>query len=386
MTDVIAAGVVPMAPPSLADHYPIEVVQHIAQEVSLALRDGVVIQDGDGRIVWSNATAARLLRVSGTELLGTTSIGAEWQPVRADGSSLPEIEHPAVVARRTGERVERVVIGVRAGDLSQRWLLVDSSPLDLADERLVITVFSDVTAEIDGRRDFDQTLHEMQDLLIQREFPDVAGVRFVGEYRSVGVGNLLGGDFYGVYPASTVRHDFFIGDVCGHGVASASLSALARSTLRSVGRILDSPSLRLRELHAVVEMERPDTFLTALVGSIEQTPSSTHLRASSGGHPLPILVRDGEARRVGRAGQLVGMLADAPRPDFEIELLSGDRLIFHTDGVIHGARPRPDEDQFLASVPTDGTLDEMVHRLLRVGLPSDAVHQDDAAILACEVL
>jgi phosphoserine phosphatase RsbU/P len=51
------------------------------------------------------------------------------------------------------------------------------------------------------------------------------------------------------------------------------------------------------------------------------------------GHPLPLLVRAGEVKAVGRPGPLVGTL-ERPRGEVTpVELSQGDQLVLYTDGV-----------------------------------------------------
>ena len=43
----------------------------------------------------------------------------------------------------------------------------------------------------------------------------------------------VGGDFYDLFPLSRERYGFFLGDVCGKGVAAATFTSLTRYTLRA---------------------------------------------------------------------------------------------------------------------------------------------------------
>ncbi|BAN01120.1 PP2C family protein-serine/threonine phosphatase [Ilumatobacter coccineus] len=371
--------------PVLADHFSPEGVERLVRAVSLSLRDGVVVQRGSGEFVWFNAVACRLLRMTPEELQSRPSKSEFWQAVHPDGSPYPGDEHPGPLAIRTGTPVRGALMCLRTGDYDTRWVSADATPITIDGERLAVVIFTDITDERADREALVSAMAELQQLLLQENFPKNDIVNFAARYRSVGMSTSLGGDFYGAYQHSPRRLGFFMGDVCGHGIGSASLSSVARNTMRAISPVVDNPSLILSELHRLVLDERPDTFLTGLAGYVEQTPSRVQLRLAIGGHPSPILVRDGRATYIGHAGPLVGMVPDAPRPLFECELLPGDRVIAYTDGVLDSATPRLDGDELLAAVPAHGDIDDTLDALMRLA-DADLIAADDTALLGFEVL
>lgn len=301
--------------PLLHDMFDAETARVLVRDMSLPLHDGVVLQRGDGGIVWHNVVACRLVKMSSDELLGSGSLDPNWQAIRLDGSEYPGEQHPAMRVLASGDSVRNEVIGVRNGDLGLSWLRVDASPIDVDGVPHVITVFTDITDELTNQRALRKTLDEMQSRLIQIDLPADHRIRFVGSYRSVGLSDSLGGDFFGAYDIDDSDQCFFIGDVCGHGIGSAGLSSLARNSLRAIAPyVVNDPASVLGRLHDIVVDERPDTFLTALFGRIEHRSDRTMLSISSGGHPLPILIRDGRATRLGRTGLFIGMLKNSLRP------------------------------------------------------------------------
>ncbi len=111
---------------------------------------GIVYQAADGSIVDANPAAERILGLTRDEILGRTSVDPRWRAVRDDGSDLPGADHPAMIALRTGRRVDDVLMGIedpRAG--KRRWILVDAVPEFREGETVpcrVFTSFLDVTA------------------------------------------------------------------------------------------------------------------------------------------------------------------------------------------------------------------------------------------------
>ena len=78
--------------------------------------------------------------------------------------------------------------------------------------------------------------HDLQAELLPPQLPEIPQFEAGGWYRAGMKGQEAGGDFYDVFQASPGRWVAVIGDVCGKGPESASLTALARYTLRAVGR------------------------------------------------------------------------------------------------------------------------------------------------------
>jgi diguanylate cyclase (GGDEF)-like protein/PAS domain S-box-containing protein len=131
--------------------------------VLASLSEGIVVQDADSSIRSCNASAARILGLSTDQLMGRTSIDPRWRAIHEDGSPFPGEEHPSMVALRTGEAQEQVVMGVYKPDGSLSWIIVNAHPLHLMDGTAahgVACSFVDIT---------QQKQHEHQLAAHQRE-------------------------------------------------------------------------------------------------------------------------------------------------------------------------------------------------------------------------
>jgi PAS domain S-box-containing protein len=110
---------------------------------------GVVFQDADGTIISMNGAAERILGKGPAEFLGETSEGVEHHTVREDGTPFPGIEHPAMVALATGQKIQGVIMGVlNPREKKYHWISVDAVPLFKSGEGKpcqVYTIFSDIT-------------------------------------------------------------------------------------------------------------------------------------------------------------------------------------------------------------------------------------------------
>ena len=130
---------------------------------------GVVHQDADGTIVVMNPAAQRILGKSQDQFLGSTSVREERDTIREDGSLFPGLEHPAMVALRTGQPVRGVVMGVFNPTLAAyRWISIDAVPVVRPGQNRpseVYTVFEDITERKRNEEHIRASLAEKEVLL-----------------------------------------------------------------------------------------------------------------------------------------------------------------------------------------------------------------------------
>ena len=110
---------------------------------------GLVYQDANGTIISMNPAAERILGWCHEEFLGSSSVKVEQQNLRENGEPFPGMEHPAMVALRTGLPVSAVVMGVYNQKLNEyRWISIGAVPLFRPGESSpyeVFTLFEDIT-------------------------------------------------------------------------------------------------------------------------------------------------------------------------------------------------------------------------------------------------
>ena len=178
----------------------------------------------------------------------------------------------------------------------------------------------------------------LQQTLIPPTPPAIPGLDTAAVYRPAGTGEEVGGDFYDVFQLA--EHDWVIaiGDVCGKGVDAAVVTALARYAIRAAAVQDPSPDAVLHALNQVLLLHQSDRFCTVALVRLCDVDGTWTATSCSGGHPLPLLVRDGKATDVGGPGSLLGVL---PEPRFEeavLDLAPGDALVLYTDGVTEARR------------------------------------------------
>lgn len=77
-----------------------------------AMQDGIVGLDNDGNIGACNASAERILGLSGEQIIGRTAIDPRWRAIHEDGSLFPGEAFPAAVTLRTGQPCSNIIMGV----------------------------------------------------------------------------------------------------------------------------------------------------------------------------------------------------------------------------------------------------------------------------------
>jgi len=227
---------------------------------------------------------------------------------------------------------------------------------------------------------------DLQAELLPPRLPEIPQFEAAGWYRAGAQGQVAGGDFYDVFKASPGRWVAVIGDVCGKGPEAASLTALARYTLRAVGRQANRPSDALRALNeAILEQRSDQRFMTAVLVQLDVARPHNGVALSNGGHPPPLLVRArGEVEEVGAAGMLLGIYSDPELVDQSLELLPGDALVLFTDGL--GERRDPHDDPAariseLLRAHAGASASETAARLGQLALSNGAKPDDDVAVV-----
>ena len=195
-------------------------------------------------------------------------------------------------------------------------------------------------------RDRSEIARVLQKSLLPPHLPEIPGVEVGAEYLPVGEANEVGGDFYDLINTAEDGWICAIGDVRGKGVEAASVTALARYTIRAVTLKDDRPSEVLAALNEAMLRQLPeDRFCTAACIRLEPEDgqAGVGIDVSLAGHPAPLLVRpDGSVEEVGCSGRVLGVFDDAELGDSSLRLMPGEALILYTDGVTEARSPDGD--------------------------------------------
>ena len=126
----------------------------------------------------------------------------------------------------------------------------------------------------------------------------------------IGEGIEVGGDFYDLF--STGEGEWFavMGDVCGKGAEAASVTALARYTIRAAVPRHRSPAGILRWLNDAMLRQQAGRFVTIAIARLQLEPDGTvTVTVACGGHPSPRILRaTGLVESSASSGTLLGVL------------------------------------------------------------------------------
>lgn len=112
----------------ITDHVFVSAVRSNAELSRLlnGLREGLVVYDEYGKIVYFNQNAPRIMGLSPEQLRGEVPIGDEWRTVTTTGEPLAQERYPERITLATGRPQRGVVIGVDRGSEGLRWIRVNS--------------------------------------------------------------------------------------------------------------------------------------------------------------------------------------------------------------------------------------------------------------------
>ncbi|WP_245666880.1 SpoIIE family protein phosphatase [Actinomadura latina] len=253
---------------------------------------------------------------------------------------------PAWLARPSPEKPAAMVVialpghGVPAGALV---LLRLSGPEAFpAGEELTIRLFAGrAGAMLSAARLYAEqasiTATLMRELLPPRTH-ELDGVELAARYRPSGDEDLVGGDFYDVFPAGTAdsRAESLVvlGDVCGKGLEAAVLTGKIRTTLRALLPMAGDHRRLLELLNGALLLDDSTRFVTLVLASARRQGARVRLRLTSAGHAAPLIVRVGGTVETARTGgSLIGVLEDIDSTTAEATLDPGDTCLLYTDGI-----------------------------------------------------
>lgn len=248
-------------------------------------------------------------------------------------------------------------------------------------------------AVVNARR-YEERSHvarTLQRSLLPQRLPNIPGVEIAAFYQPAGLARTeVGGDFYDAFEVGEGAWGIVIGDVCGKGVEAAAMTGTARHAIRAAAMHQVRPSGVLADLNEVLRREEGEGFCTVAMGRLESRHGGATLTVSSGGHPLPVVLRrDGSVETVGSPGTLVGIFEDVELHDGRVKLQRGDTVVFYTDGLIDARRSEPIDDAALdALLATCRDLDAMgtIECFHDAVADPEGESPDDIAILALRIV
>ena len=303
-------------------------------------RDGTIIRVNQTLLDWTGHAREDLVGRNFVELLsagGRIYHETHYRPmlsmdgkvreialdfVRADGTRFPALVNSLAARTEAGEPVVRTsIIDATHRREYERELLRARERAESSEARA---------------RELAQTL---QASLMPPSLPDIEGVVIGATYRAAGDGADVGGDFYDVFEAGPDEWFVALGDVCGKGAEAATITALARYTVRAAAIRLRKPKNVLKDVNAVLLRHQTERFCTAVCARVQpMADGSVTVTISTAGHPPPLLVTQEGVQPVPSSGGLLGVLDDAGLSDTEVVLAPGEGILLYTDGFTEARR------------------------------------------------
>ena len=174
-----------------------------------------------------------------------------------------------------------------------------------------------------------RTASAIQQHLLPQLEPKLAGFDISGLLES---SMSISGDFYDFVPLEDNRLGIVIADVRGKGIPAALLMVMIRTSLRLVCREDISPSSVLKRVNDLLVIDTaPDFFATIVYGILD--PKSMTFTYSNAGHCYPMLLRGEKIEELQTGGMILGCFGFAEFETETIELESGNKILFYTDGL-----------------------------------------------------
>jgi serine/threonine-protein kinase RsbW len=195
----------------------------------------------------------------------------------------------------------------------------------------------------------------------------------------------VGGDWHDTFRISEDRIGLVMGDVVGRGIDAATAMGQLRSAIRALAGAEAGPARVLEQLDRFVA--RVDAGQNATVAYAEVALDEGRVRLACAGHPPPLLGPAGGEPRLlwdGRSPPLAAFAGIPERPETELRLEPGARLLLYTDGLIERRGRSIDAglDRLVRAfarrraAPLDTLVADLPELLL------DGVHDDDVCLLA----
>ncbi|GAB4294103.1 MAG: hypothetical protein Fur0025_30580 [Oscillatoriaceae cyanobacterium] len=120
---------------------------------------GVLLLNGEGKIIVSNPVAADMLGMNAREIRGNSIFDLSWQLLDEAGNILAPSAHPVQAAISQNQPMQNLVIGARRGDIPEiLWLLLNVEPDFASDGTLerVVCTFSNISDRKQAEKQLQQ--------------------------------------------------------------------------------------------------------------------------------------------------------------------------------------------------------------------------------------
>ena len=147
----------------------------------------------------------------------------------------------------------------------------------------------------------------------------------------------LGGDLCEAFALSGDRTAIFVGDASGNSIPAAMIMSAVRGAIRT--QAIDEPTMTesgatelvSRLNRALCGITCSHQFMSLCYGIFDAAKRT--FAYSNAGHPVPLLIRNGQIHMLESHGLLLGVVPDAQYQSGVVQLSPGDLLLLYSDGI-----------------------------------------------------
>jgi serine phosphatase RsbU (regulator of sigma subunit)/anti-sigma regulatory factor (Ser/Thr protein kinase) len=229
-----------------------------------------------------------------------------------------------------------------------------------------------------------QAVVTLQQTLLPRQLPDIAGLEFAARYLPATSELDVGGDWYDAIALGDGNVGLVIGDVAGHGLEAAAVMGQFRNALRAYALDGAGPAAAVERLNRLTRTFEQNDMATLVYGEFDA--GTNNLQFVRAGHPPPLLRdRSGKVTAINGHGSLpVGVSPNAHYDASMLELAPGATLLLYTDGLVERRGETLEDgitrlERVLGDAPE--ALEALCDHVIETTAP-DPERADDIAVLA----
>jgi len=225
----------------------------------------------------------------------------------------------------------------------QLWSRV-AGPIDLVTAGVRRVASGDLARPVPTTRErVERALWEtVQRGLLPEKLPWSPGLRLAARYQPAERALLVGGDLYDAVALRDGRMALMVGDIAGHGAATAAQAAGLRFGWRTLVAVNPNPAAVMAALNqqmANAELRAQGLFASMIYALVDIDGRVSYAPA---GHPPPFLLTTASCRQLApsRSGPLLGVFDEATWPVSHGRIPPGGTMFLYTDGLIearHGS-------------------------------------------------
>jgi PAS domain S-box-containing protein len=294
-------------------------------------------------------------------LRSDTFLGRSLDVWRDDRAFLSEIIHPSDRARvmalipTRSENAQNYEYDFRGTSPDDSWIYLRNKVRSVLNADGEVTLLRCVIVDVTEEKEIEQALEEayarelnitetlQRSILFMPPEDAFPGLKVNSLYEPASVDTMVGGDFSDTFACNHGHVALILGDVMGHGLPAAMLTAELKYAIRafvrehvSPGRILTQMNAYLCEgyrLHREGLNDAGDDSPLCLTLAIVDPSTGQAKVASAGMEPPLIIRRNGQAEEVLVGGLLLGIVESEDYEETAFQLEPGDTMVMTTDGV-----------------------------------------------------